>query len=70
MGTELLPLEGHGTLNQGSSRGLSFPKCKRKNCTWLQDRYGARILIEIHACKVVCSHPPVQQLPLSWTALL
>lgn len=33
MGTEPLPLEGRGTLTQGSSRGLSFPKCKRKSCT-------------------------------------
>lgn len=59
MGTEPLPLKSHVTLNQGSSRGLSFPKCKRKSCTWLRDWYEARIPVEIHACTVVCSHPPV-----------
>lgn len=58
-GKRTLPREGHGTLNQGSSRGLSFPKCKRKSCTWLQDRSGARIPAEIHDCTVVCSYPPV-----------
>lgn len=30
MGTEPLPLKGHRILNQGSSRGLSFPKYKKK----------------------------------------
>lgn len=63
MWSELLPREGHGTLNQGSSRGLGFPKCKRKSCTWLQDRYGAQIPAEIHNYTVVCSRPPVKQLP-------
>lgn len=65
MGSEPLPRESHGTLNQGSSRGLGFPKCKRKSCTWLQDRYGAQIPAEILNDTVVCSHPPVKQLPPS-----
>lgn len=59
MGTEPLLLKGHRILNQGSSRGLSFPKYKRKSCTWLQDRYGARTPVEIHGYTVVCSHSPV-----------
>lgn len=41
MGIEPLPLEGHETLSQGSSKRFGFPRCKRKRWAWLPDKYGA-----------------------------
>lgn len=60
MGIESLPLEGHETLSQGSFKGFSFPRCKRKSWAWLSGRYGAWIPGESAGCKAVCSSlPPV-----------